>query len=139
MPNKPNGLKKEERLYLREDLRPLFATPSGSFTAYPYRVVYRLLPSDTATRGYTPVSILISVGKKKFRHAVDRNRVKRLTREAYRCHKQTLLAEATQRSLSIHIALIMLDKELPTLGVVEKSIKKMTSRIIQVITSHAYE
>ena len=37
-----------------------------------------------------PVQLLISVPKKRFKHAVDRNRVKRQVREAYRLNKQRL-------------------------------------------------
>ena len=42
------------------------------------------------TEGDVPVQILVSVSKRHFRHAVDRNRVKRQVREAYRHHKQLL-------------------------------------------------
>ena len=55
--------------------------------AFPLRVVY---VNKERAQGEVPVQILISVPKKRFKHAVDRNRVKRQVREAYRLHKQVL-------------------------------------------------
>ena len=43
-----------------------------------------------------PVQLLLSVSKRRFRHAVSRNRAKRLMREAYRRHKHLLLWAATR-------------------------------------------
>ena len=51
--------------------------------------------------GDTPVQLLISVPKKRFKHAVDRSRVKRQVREAFRQHKDLLypIVPETQRLL----------------------------------------
>ena len=62
---------------------------SQSMAAFPLRAVY--IKKDRA-QGEAPVQILVSVPKKRFKHAVDRNRVKRQVREAFRQHKQLLLA-----------------------------------------------
>ena len=62
---------------------------SRSAAAFPLRVVYMLTDAQPAD---VPVRILISVPKKRFKHAVDRNRVKRQVREAYRRHKLLLPA-----------------------------------------------
>lgn len=45
-----------------------------------------MVPPDT---GF-PAQVMITVGKKAFRHAVDRNRIRRQFREAYRLHKHEL-------------------------------------------------
>ena len=55
--------------------------------AFPLRAVWLLAertPHDA------PVQVLVSVPKKRFHHAVDRNRVKRQVREAFRRHQQVL-------------------------------------------------
>ena len=71
---------------------------SQSVAAFPLRAVYMLSerqPNDA------PVQLLISVPKKRFHHAVDRNRVKRQIREAFRQHKDLLypIVPETQRLL----------------------------------------
>jgi ribonuclease P protein component len=60
---------------------------SQSVAAFPLRAVYMLSERQT---GDAPVQLLISVPKKRFKHAVDRNRVKRQVREAFRQHKDLL-------------------------------------------------
>ena len=61
---------------------------SKSFSIFPIRVVY--MPVE---QGEAPVSILISVSKRRFKRAVKRNRVKRQIREAYRKNKELLIGE----------------------------------------------
>ena len=58
----------------------------NSFYKYPFKVVFlEVDKTDTA-----PVAVLISVSRKKFKNAVDRNKIKRLIREAYRKNKYLL-------------------------------------------------
>lgn len=95
-------LKKEERLCSRLAIEALFAgTDSKSLSAYPIRAVFR----QTETPG---VRILVSVSKRRFRHAVDRNRVKRQLREAYRLNKHILATPADGERQGMDIAFIWL-------------------------------
>lgn len=72
---------------------------SHSIAAFPLRVVYKLRARD---RHEAPLQMLVSVPKKHFHHAVDRNRVKRQVREAWRLHKQQLVETiATDKQLLI--------------------------------------
>lgn len=86
---------KEERLCSRKSLDLLFKNGS-SFLLYPFRISFLFVaePSTVA------VKIVINVSKKRYRRAVDRNLLKRRTREAYRLHKQnhfySLLAPSDQ-------------------------------------------
>lgn len=83
-----NTLCKAERLVSRKLTETLFGgSQSRSFVSYPLRAVYMTVPRS---EGGQPVQILISVPKKRFHHAVDRNRVKRQVREAFRRHKHPL-------------------------------------------------
>ncbi len=80
-------LGKQERLSGHKQIDALFGGGSQSVTVYPIRAVYRL---SACSGGQPPVRLLVSVPKRHFKHAVDRNRVKRQLREAYRLQKQGL-------------------------------------------------
>lgn len=91
---------------------------------FPFRVVYRRIP-----KGEFPVSILVSVPKKRFHHAVDRNRMKRLTREAYRKQKHILWDALEGSDEGIAIAFICIASTLCTYSSVYKSMNKVLTRI----------
>ena len=78
--------KREEKLKSTKVISGIFDSGS-SISSYPFRVFYKEmdLPMDV------PAQVGVSVSKRNFKHAVDRNRIKRLMREAYRLEKYTLL------------------------------------------------
>jgi len=80
------GFRKQERMVSQVLIQTLFEG-SHSMAAFPLRAVYMTMERDAYD---APVQLLISVPKKRFKHAVDRNRVKRQLREAFRHHKQVL-------------------------------------------------
>lgn len=94
---------------------------------FPFRVVYIRMP-----KGDVPVSILVSVPKKRFHKAVDRNRMKRLTREAYRRQKQILWNAMEESDESIAIAFICIASSLCTYANVYKSMNKILTRIADI-------
>lgn len=59
----------------------------GALIAYPLRMVWRVNPDRIRPTG---VQFLISVPKKKLRHAVDRVAMRRRIREAYRLNRQLI-------------------------------------------------
>ncbi len=77
---------KRERLVSRRLIDELFSG-SRSMAAFPLRTVYI---KKVRAKNEEPVQLLISVPKKRFHHAVDRNRVKRQIREAYRRNRSLL-------------------------------------------------
>ena len=80
--------RKRERIVSLKLIESLFGGGcSQSVAAFPLRAVYML---TERTPDNAPVQLLISVPKKRFKHAVDRNRVKRQIREAFRQHKDLL-------------------------------------------------
>ena len=88
----PQTLKKEERICSKKLIETLFdSTERRSLAAFPLRAVWLLQKQKEGKKtAFAPVEILISVSKRRLRHAVDRNRTKRQVREAYRKHKHIL-------------------------------------------------
>ena len=118
MDNPPRRtFRKSERLCSKKVIDALFASGNKSFSAFPLRVVYMERPE--------PVSqVLISVSKRHFKHAVDRNCVKRQIREAYRLNKDLLPTEK-----GFYIAFIWLSDETFSSQVVTNRIINLLTRI----------
>ena len=98
-----NTLYKAERLNRKKVIEKMFAGSSCSFSLFPLRVVYMPVEDLDA-----PVSILISVSKRRFKRAVKRNAVKRRIREAYRLNKQPLLEAVQCHGCCLAVAFIYL-------------------------------
>jgi len=84
-----NTFTKEERLCSRGLIDKLFHDGS-SFVLYPFRVVLLTVDHELPTG----VQVILSVSKRKFKHAYMRNRIKRKMREAYRLQKGDILYPA---------------------------------------------
>ena len=76
---------KEERLHEKKIIKELFEK-GHVFLSNPFRVVWLQCEFD----GKYPAKVLISVPARNFKKATDRNRLKRLIREAYRKNKEIL-------------------------------------------------
>ena len=119
------SFRKEERLSGTKRSEQLF-THGQSFIAYPLRVVFMVNPSSTNTN---PLSVMISVPKKKLKLAVDRNRTKRLMREAFRLNKHLFDARLLPENCSIDLALVYLKNELSDYTTIEKAVRKALNEI----------
>ena len=75
-----------------------------------------------------PLQMLISVPKKHFHHAVDRNRVKRQVREAWRHHKQ-LLVEALASDKQLLVAFVWLSDAFLSTQDVEERVAGIVKRL----------
>ncbi|WP_162428479.1 ribonuclease P protein component [Pontibacter pudoricolor] len=96
---------KEERLCSKRLITLLFSKGS-SFNLYPLRFVFYTEPGTTPA----PTQVVISVSKRHFKRAVDRNRLKRQMREAYRLNKQLLLADPAKAPALLGILYIGKEK-----------------------------
>ena len=102
---KPFGLGKKEKLKSRKQIDTLFAS-GKSFTVFPIRVTYRFVSSADEHLA----QIGVTVSKRYFKKAVDRNKVKRLLREAYRLQKADLAGQLQQSKLKAYLFFIYTDK-----------------------------
>ena len=115
-------LKKEERIYLRSELNELFAS-RGSFVCYPFRVVYLEVP-----RQELPLKMMVSVPKRRLKHAVDRNYIKRLTREAYRLTKKELV-EQIDPEVTLLVGFIYLKDRLSMYSTIQQAIEEALKKL----------
>lgn len=126
-----NTFRKNERLYSRSLIEQLFAGQSTSFTAWPLRVVF-LLVDDKKEQSASNVELLISVSKRYFKHAVDRNRVKRQVREAYRTNKELLQgAMSGQPGKRLLVAMIWQDAHLHSSAKVGNKVQVLLRRVAE--------
>lgn len=122
-----NTLCKAERLHSKIVIEKMFAGGfSRSFSVFPLRAVYMSVEQQEV-----PVSILISVPKKRFKRAVKRNRVKRQIREAYRKNKGPLWQVLQEKGLGLTIAFIYLSDELCRTEEIEEKVKVLLARIAE--------
>ncbi|UZO81823.1 ribonuclease P protein component [Aquimarina sp. ERC-38] len=105
---------KKEKLKSTKEIELLFQE-GQSLKKFPVLLVYRE-SSDGKEIG---IKAAVSVSKKKFKRAVDRNRIKRLLREAYRLQKAEVLNECTR---SYSLMLIYIGKEMPDYHFLSKKI-----------------
>ena len=120
-----NTFKKSERLCSRLLMERLFQGDNKSVSAYPLRAVF--LPVSTDEQ--KGVSVLISVPKKRFHDAVDRNRVKRQIREAYRKQKHSLIEKMEEREQGLLIAFIYVSDQIESTAYIEKRLARLLDKI----------
>src|SRR6187402_2539597 len=82
---------KNERLKSKTTIGLLFSE-GKSVSKYPLRLVYREAEENSEEK----IKIGVSVSKKYFKKAVDRNYFKRVLRETYRLNKHLLLENLEQ-------------------------------------------
>lgn len=102
-----------------------------AFIAFPLRVVYLIEKRDDSKPRPT-VRLLVAAPKKRFRHAVDRNRYRRLLREAYRHRQSQLLEKLDSLQLTADISLVAVHNQLSS----QEEINIAIDKIISKITTH---
>ena len=116
---------KEEHLCRKKLIEELFGKQGSSFGVYPLRIVWIKSEAPTAA----PPQVLISVSKRTFKRAVDRNRLKRLVREAYRLNKYRLVAQPGGHVVAL-LGIIFTGKEKCELALVEKKLISALNRLL---------
>ncbi len=112
---------KNEKLKSKKAIEALF-TSGKTFVSHPIRVVYKIEPKEEAEH---PIKVAVSVSKKKFKHAVDRNLLKRRMREAYRLNKELL--EMDEAS-SIDLLFIYTSSRAQSYEVIEEAMQTLLKK-----------
>lgn len=124
MLNVKQTFKKGERLKSRKMINELFDHGEILYHS-PFRVLYK----DQGKITDFPAQITISVSKKNFKRAVDRNYIKRKIREAYRKNKHLLYDAIKQHDQKLSFFVIYTAKYDMDYNSIEKEIKLLITKL----------
>jgi ribonuclease P protein component len=122
-----NTLGKKERLKSRKQLDLLFKK-GKSFSLPPFRVY-----THTAEKAASDPGLQFGVGvsARHFSKAVDRNRIKRLTREAWRLQNAELKEHCRLQPQALHIFFIFTGRELPEFNTIKAAVALAIEKMIK--------
>lgn len=112
-----NEFPKAEKLCGQMRIKTLY-DEGARFVSWPVRVTYQ------PTEG--PTQVLVWAPKSLFKHAVDRNHLRRLMREAWRLNNQ----EIKNCKQHYQIAFNYIDRNSQPYALIEKGIRKSIKRIL---------
>ena len=129
----PQGLPKYERICKENDIKALFDKGVG-VSVYPFRVIYLFRHDESRP---VTVRVLVSVSKKRFHHAIKRNRVKRLMREAWRKNKAPLYEICQRDNISADVALVYTATVIHSYEEMMKKTRKAVQEIVTKYEKHS--
>lgn len=118
--------KKPERLRSKKLIERLFKQ-GHSFNAFPFKVIWL----ETSTRSPFPAQLLVGVSKKNMRRAIDRNKIKRRIREAYRKNKDLYYDYLNNTGKQCIFGILHSGKEMTRFKDIEQKIITVLSRLIE--------
>lgn len=123
-------LGKDERLKSRKLIEQLFSK-GKSFVVNPFRIYYHF------TNGSVALKFSVGVSNKLFKKAVDRNRIKRLTREAYRLQKNYLQEKLKQKNCQLNIFFIYTSREIPDFNIIKEKTAAALKKLIVIVDENS--
>jgi ribonuclease P protein component len=122
---------KAEHLKSRKQIDGLFAE-GKAVSVFPVRAIYRFLPAEKGS-----LQVGVTASKKNFKRAVDRNRIKRLLREAYRLQKEELVLQVKASQKAGSLFFIYTDKAIADFETIKTAMAKCLHRLSKIIQSES--
>lgn len=120
--------KPNERLKSKKKIDLLFEK-GKAHTEYPIQVIYYIV-EDVAE---SQLQAAFSVPKRLFKHAVDRNKLKRLMRESYRKVKVGLKKDLLNKKMSLFLMWVYKSNEISKYAQIEHKIEKTVIQLQKII------
>jgi ribonuclease P protein component len=120
-------LGKDERLKHRRFIEKLFKE-GRYFSVFPFRINYMFLDELNGQ-----LQAGFSASTRNFKKAVDRNRVKRITKEAYRLQKNQLTDLLVLKNKKLAVFFIYTDKNLPAFELVKERVHIILQKLISIV------
>lgn len=124
-------LGKNERLKSRKAIEHLFSS-GQKFNLSLFRVFYSFQKDNTSSAN-TLLQAGFAASSRIFKTAVQRNRIKRLMREAWRLQKNELQTTLKDQQQKLEVFLIYTGKELPVFADVSSTMKLILSKLIKLV------
>ena len=118
---------KTEKLKSRKTIEHLFIK-GKSLSVFPIKLLYDLANDSPAS-----LQAGVTVGSRTFKKAVQRNRVKRVLREAYRLQKLPIKTVVEERQLQVSVFFIFIGKELPVFSEVYDKLGILLNKLTEII------
>jgi ribonuclease P protein component len=97
----------------------------NSFSVFPFKVIWK--PDNERAI----LQAGVGVSSRIFKKATDRNRIKRLMREAYRLQKNILHEHLVKNNRRLSVFILYTGKELPKYDVVFSKMQSIINRLIK--------
>ena len=123
-----NSFTKVERLCSKKLFAELFEN-GNAFYSFPFRVVWIFNPSTNSSVS----QIAISVPKRTFKKAVDRNLIKRRIKEAFRIDKHQLYDYLESNNKQIIFVLIYREATITDYLTTEKAVRNMLKKFLVIL------
>ena len=100
-----------------------------TITVFPFRMFFKQTENEKGSK----IKAGVSVSKRNFKKAVDRNRIKRLIREAYRLNKPQYFNNITA---SYALMILYIGKDMPDFDSVDSKLKLLFLSFIEKISKN---
>jgi ribonuclease P protein component len=118
---------KKERLKNKIEIESLFSE-GNRFFEYPFNVIWKLYSNSDST-----LKMAVSVPKKKIPNATDRNKIKRLVREAFRKNKIIIQQPLEAKNVKLHLMLVYSQSSIISMSEIEDKISVTLQRLAEQI------